>query len=43
MPSEENRKYLGSFDNYFDAVSEAKKYYPQSNGCIHCSEECHTT
>ncbi len=27
MPSEENKRYLGSFDNCHDAVREAKKYY----------------
>jgi len=43
MPGEENRMYLGSFTNCFDAVREAKKYYPQSNGCYYCSRECHTT
>jgi len=43
MPDEGNRKYLGSFTNCFDAVREAKKYYPKSNGCYYCSKECHTT
>jgi hypothetical protein len=43
MPTEENRKYLGSFNNCFDAIREAKKIYPQSNGCHFCSKECHTT
>ena len=43
MPSEENRLYLGSFTNCFDAVREAKKIYPKSNGCYYCSIECHTT
>ena len=43
LPAEENRKYLGSFSNCHDAVREAKKTYPKSNGCIHCSRECHTT
>lgn len=43
MPIEENRKYLGSFNNCFDAVREAKQFYPQSNGCYYCSKECHTT
>jgi len=42
LPSVENRRYLGSFTNCHDAVKEAKKYYSQSNGCKHCSLECHT-
>lgn len=42
MPKEENRLYLGSFENCFGAVREAKKYYPQSNGCYYCSRECNT-
>jgi ABC-type sulfate transport system substrate-binding protein len=41
MPSTENKKYLGDFSNCKDAVDEAKKTYPQSNGCYYCSNECH--
>ncbi|MEA2463629.1 MAG: hypothetical protein QOJ98_1376 [Acidobacteriota bacterium] len=40
LPS--NRKDLGEFENCKDAVLEAKKTYPQSNGCKICSNECHT-
>jgi hypothetical protein len=43
MPSPEDRQYLSYFSNCHDAVQEAKKYYPQSNGCYYCSNECHTT
>jgi len=43
MPSIENRMYLGDFSNCHDAVREAKKTYPQSNGCYYCSYACHTT
>ena len=43
MPKDENRLYLGIFDNCFDAVREAKKHYLQSNGCKFCSEPCHTS
>jgi len=43
LPAPENRLYLGEFANCRQAVSEAKKYYSQSNGCIHCSLECHTS
>ena len=37
-----NNIYLGQFSNCREAVKEAKKYYSQSNGCVHCSRECHT-
>jgi len=43
LPSEQNRKYLGEFENCEDAVKEAKKTYTQSNGCATCSSACHTT
>ncbi|HPM76234.1 MAG TPA: hypothetical protein PK961_04015 [bacterium] len=43
MPNEENRRYLGDFTNCHDAVREAKKIYPKSDGCKFCSEECHTS
>jgi hypothetical protein len=43
LPSEENRLFLGSFDNCTDAVNEAKKTDPKSNGCYFCSKECHTS
>lgn len=42
MPSTANRLYLGVFTSCREAVREAKKTYPQSNGCVRCSEECHT-
>ena len=43
LPSAENRLYLGNFTRAQDALLTAKKYYLTSNGCIHCSPECHTT
>ena len=43
LPEEENRQYLGIFDNCADAVRQAKKYFAQSNGCYYCSRQCHTT
>jgi len=42
MPDPENRLYLGDFPSCHGAVREAKKYYPQSNGCYFCSRECNT-
>ncbi|TAE66523.1 MAG: hypothetical protein EAZ85_15860 [Bacteroidetes bacterium] len=37
-----DRKYLGDFSNCTDAVKEAKKTYPNSDGCYYCSNACHT-
>lgn len=42
MPDVNNRIYLGEFKSCHGAVKEAKKHYPQSNGCYYCSNECHT-
>lgn len=41
MPSD--KKYLGNYSNCAEAVREAKRTYPKSNGCRTCSPECHTT
>jgi len=38
-----DRKYLGKFATCVEAVTEAKKVYQKSNGCITCSRECHTS
>ena len=35
--------YLGDFSSCHPAVAAAKKVYYQSNGCVHCSPDCHTT
>lgn len=40
LPSD--RKYLGEYLSCHDAVREAKKTYPKSDGCFHCCNECHT-
>lgn len=42
MPAKINQKDLGWHSNCHGAVSEAKKTYPQSNGCYHCCNACHT-
>ena len=42
MPDSENRLYLGEFATCHSAVTEARKHYPQSNGCYYCSNGCHT-
>jgi hypothetical protein len=43
MPSEQNRTYLGYFDNCAQAVREAAKHHRRVNGCYHCSFPCHTS
>lgn len=43
MPKVENRIDLGFHYNCRSAVVKAKKHYKQSNGCKHCSIECHTS
>lgn len=40
MPS--HKTYLGNFSSCQPAVSAAKGLYPTANGCIHCSNACHT-
>jgi len=42
LPEVKNRIFLGIFSSCISAVSEAKKHYPQSNGCYYCSNPCHT-
>lgn len=42
LPISPNRKYLGEYTNCKPAIIEAKKTYPQSNGCKICCLDCHT-
>ncbi len=42
-PEPKNQLDLGYHINCFSAVEKAKETYPQSNGCKHCSEACHTS
>ena len=42
LPHKENRIDLGLHSNCRSAVTEAKKYRSQVNGCYYCSRECHT-
>ncbi|HEX6745715.1 MAG TPA: hypothetical protein VF092_00265 [Longimicrobium sp.] len=42
LPSEQNRKFLGYFDNCWQAVAAARTHYTQVNGCYYCSNACHT-
>lgn len=38
-----SKKELGYYYSCEAAVLAAKITYKQSNGCIHCSKECHTS
>ncbi len=42
LPAANNRIYLGEHSSCAPAVTEAKKHYSQSNGCVHCANACHT-
>lgn len=41
MPSEENRLYLGLFEDCRDAVKKAKQIDPSADGCKHCCPKAH--
>lgn len=43
LPIADNRIYLGDFSSCHTAVSEAKKYYDDVDGCYYCCESCHTS
>ena len=43
LPLPANRHPLGEHAGCRSAVIAARAVYPQSNGCIHCSTECHTS
>lgn len=40
LPSPANRHSLGIFSSCEEAVKVAKRTFPRSNGCFHCSENC---
>ncbi len=42
LPLPENQLSLGYHSDCHSAVREAKKTYPQSNGCAFCSPACNT-
>jgi len=42
LPKPENRQDLGYHSSCGTAVTKAKQYYKQSNGCAYCSPDCHT-
>ncbi|MDB5472133.1 MAG: hypothetical protein JWR84_3693 [Caulobacter sp.] len=41
-PGEVNGQYLGEYSSCAPAVQEAKRFYPNSDGCYFCCNECHT-
>ena len=43
MPDDLNKVYLGDYLSCRSAVTKALEFYSKSNGCFHCSEECHTS
>jgi hypothetical protein len=43
MPNVANQKNLGYHADCHGAVREAKRTYPQSNGCYWCCYACHTS
>ncbi len=43
FPQSWNQQPLGWHVGCNTAVTAAKQYYRQSNGCYYCSKPCHTT
>lgn len=43
LPDPVNRLNLGTHPSCREAVSAAKSYYDDVNGCYYCANECHTT
>lgn len=41
MPSTEKRMYLGIFGRCEDALTAAKRIYPDADGCAICCPRCH--
>jgi len=41
FPDSQNAKYLGYFSHCRDAVTKAKEFYDNVDGCKNCSIECH--
>lgn len=41
LPKIENRIFLGDFITCRSAVTKAKDYYSQVDGCYYCSNSCH--
>jgi len=43
MPDSINCISLGEHETCRTAVTKAKEYYSQSNGCYYCCNACHTS
>ncbi len=43
LPKIENRIFLGTYSTCKPAVTKAKEYYNQVDGCYYCSRDCHTS
>ncbi|MCY4642009.1 MAG: hypothetical protein OXC41_04855 [Gammaproteobacteria bacterium] len=43
LPQIISKTYLGNFFSCSNAVAEARKKYPTSDGCATCIPECHTS
>ncbi|HWL17560.1 MAG TPA: hypothetical protein VNR00_18265 [Opitutus sp.] len=42
MPEPHDRIYLGEFYSCHEAMKDARRHFPQVNGCYFCVRECHT-
>ncbi len=42
LPLTSNRRELGTFAGCHGAVTEAKKYYSNVDGCAYCCRACHS-
>ena len=42
LPAVQNRIYLGNFYSCTAAITEARRFYAQADGCKTCSPDCHT-
>jgi hypothetical protein len=43
LPAAVNRIDLGWHPSCREAVTKAKSYFSDSNGCYYCANDCHTT
>lgn len=44
LPLQENRIFLGYYNNCSEPIRDAKKKWPEAfiDGCEHCIPQCHT-
>ena len=42
LPDPQNRQDLGFHSNCASALTAARRYYSNVDGCAHCTPECHT-